>query len=202
MNVIAVIAAVVAMVTPRETVSDFLAMASSSRLSFTYTYSTENRTPAMSGSGSVTVQGKAFLMNGDGLEVVCPGTSRWTVDRSAGEAIVETVAEGEDFSANPALFLSGSGEGFTLKEASSIKRDGKDVVKAVLEATVKSNVRKIVLYITPDLKLTEAEVTVSDGTLTRFVTEDFVSEPASEDLSVFVFDKATLPSDTVITDLR
>ncbi|MBQ6086644.1 MAG: outer membrane lipoprotein carrier protein LolA [Bacteroidales bacterium] len=202
MNVIAVIAALAAMATPRETVTEFLSMASASRLSFNYTYSTENRTPGMSGSGSVTVQGSAFMMNGDGLEVICDGTSRWTVDRSAGEAIVETVAEGEDFSANPALFLSGSGEGFDLKEASSLKKGGKDVVKAVMEATVKSNVRKIVLYITPDLKLTEAEVTVSDGTLTRFVAEDFTSEPASEDLSVFAFDKATLPPDTVITDLR
>ena len=202
MNILAVIAAVAAMVTPRETVSEFLAMASSSRISFAYTYSTENRTPSMTGAGSVTVQGNAFLMNGDGLEVICDGNSRWTVDRSAGEAIVETVAEGEDFSANPALFLSGSGEGFSLKEASSVRRNGKDLVKAVLEATVKSNVRQIVLYITPALELSEAEVTVTDGTLTRFITEDFSSSPADNDLSAFIFDKGSLSPDTVITDLR
>ena len=202
MNILAVIAAVAAMVTPRETVSEFLAMASSSRISFAYTYSTENRTPSMTGAGSVTVQGNAFLMNGDGLEVICDGNSRWTVDRSAGEAIVETVAEGEDFSANPALFLSGSGEGFSLKEASSVRRNGKDLVKAVLEATVKSNVRQIVLYITPALELSEAEVTVTDGTLTRFITEDFSSSPADNDLSAFIFDRGSLSPDTVITDLR
>ena len=187
---------------PRETVSDFLALAESSRLSFDYTYSTGSGTAVMTGEGCVTVQGNAFLMKGDGLEVVCDGKSRWTVDRSAGEAIVETVSTGDDFTANPALFLSQGGKGFVLKEARPVKKGGKSLVAAVLESEVKSNVRRVVMYITHDLALDEAEVTVADGTVTRFKVDAFTAVPVSDDISAFVFDKGSLGPDTVITDLR
>lgn len=202
MRLIAFIAALMAMAGPRETVSDFLALAASSRVSFEYTYSTGSGKAVMTGSGSVIVQGSVFLMKGDGLEVVCDGRSRWTVDRAAGEAIVENVSEGEDFAANPALFLSQGGKGFTVKETRAVKKDGKDLVVAVLEPEARSNVRQVIMYITPELSLAEAEVTVADGTVTRFTVGGFSAGPASDDISVFVLDKGSLGPDTVITDLR
>ncbi len=202
MKLLALIISVLAAAAPQETVRDFLDLASSSRLSFSYEYSARSSASTMTGSGKVTAQGDLFLMEGDGIEVVCDGKTRWTVDRSAGEAVVESVSSGEDFSANPALFLSEASKSFVVKEAVRVKKGGKDLVKAVLESAVESNVRSIILFITPDLKLSEAEVTVSGGTVATFIIGDFSSSPASEDLTVFTFDRSSLPSDAVITDLR
>ena len=77
------------------------------RVTFHYTYSLSQKgssfTPVT--DGDVTVEGNAYIMQGLGMEVISDGTTRWTLDRDAREALVENVVK-EDLFTNPALFIS------------------------------------------------------------------------------------------------
>lgn len=77
------------------------------RVTFHYTYSLSQKgssfTPVT--DGDVTVEDNAYIMQGLGVEVISDGTTRWTLDRDAREALVEKV-EKEDLFTNPALFIS------------------------------------------------------------------------------------------------
>ena len=69
--------------------SRFVSALPDARAEFEYAYRLSSGNTEMSGSGSVIFQGDAFVMKGDGLEVYCDGTDRWTVDRNAREAVAE-----------------------------------------------------------------------------------------------------------------
>lgn len=77
------------------------------RVTFHYTYSLSQKgssfTPVT--DGNVTVEGNAYILQGLGMEVVSDGTTRWTLDRDAKEALVEKVQK-EDLFTNPALFIA------------------------------------------------------------------------------------------------
>ena len=77
------------------------------RVTFHYTYSLSQKgssfTPVT--DGDVTVEGNAYIMQGLGMEVISDGSTRWTLDRDAKEAMVENVQK-EDLFTNPALFIS------------------------------------------------------------------------------------------------
>lgn len=77
------------------------------RVTFHYTYSLSQKgssfTPVT--DGEVTVEGNAYILQGLGMEVVSDGTTRWTLDRDAKEALVEKVQK-EDLFTNPALFIA------------------------------------------------------------------------------------------------
>lgn len=76
------------------------------RVTFHYTYSLsrngEDFSPVT--DGAVTLEGNAYKLEGLGLEVVCDGSTRWSMDREARELVIETV-EKEDLFTNPALFI-------------------------------------------------------------------------------------------------
>lgn len=46
-------------------------------------------------NGTATIQAPCFKAKGNGLEIYCDGTSRWTVDRESKEVYIET-AEGPE----------------------------------------------------------------------------------------------------------
>ena len=77
------------------------------RVTFHYTYSLSQKgssfTPVT--DGEVTVEGNAYILQGLGMEVISDGTTRWTLDRDAKEALVEKVQK-EDLFTNPALFIA------------------------------------------------------------------------------------------------
>ncbi len=121
------------------------------RVSFHYTYSLsrngEDFTPVT--DGDVCVEGNAYRMEGLGLKVVSDGTTRWSVDESAGEMVIEKV-EKEDLFTNPALFIASyknyrdqirvnsSGEDFldvtlTLDEDTRARFHLKDIVYGALQ---------------------------------------------------------------------
>ena len=54
--------------------------------------------------GQVTVEGNAYILEGLGMKVVSDGSTRWTLDPEAKEAVVEAVQK-EDLFTNPALFI-------------------------------------------------------------------------------------------------
>ena len=54
-----------------------------SAVSFNYEYVVDDGRARITGGGSIDMQGEAYLMNGDELEVFCDGRTRWTVDRQS-----------------------------------------------------------------------------------------------------------------------
>ena len=76
------------------------------RVSFHYTYSLSQDggsfTPVT--DGDVTVEGNAYVLEGLGLRVISDGSTRWSLDDDALEAVVENV-EKENLFTNPALFI-------------------------------------------------------------------------------------------------
>jgi len=77
------------------------------RVTFRYTYSLSQKGAdfAEITGGDVTLEGNCYKLQGLGMEVISNGTTRWTLDREAREAMVETV-ESEDILTNPALFIA------------------------------------------------------------------------------------------------
>ena len=77
------------------------------RVTFHYTYSLSQKGGEFKSvtDGDVCVEGNAYILEGLGLKVVSNGTTRWTLDEGAKEAVVETVQK-EDLFTNPALFIS------------------------------------------------------------------------------------------------
>lgn len=76
------------------------------RVTFHYTYSLSQKGEPFHPvtDGDVTVEGNAYKLQGLGMEVISDGTTRWTLDREAREAMVEKVVA-EDIFTNPALFI-------------------------------------------------------------------------------------------------
>ena len=85
---------------------DFVEKVSVSAVSFNYEYVVDDGRARITGGGSIDMQGEAYLMNGDGLEVFCDGRTRWTVDRQSREVVVESYDPGQpDYTVNPAVLI-------------------------------------------------------------------------------------------------
>lgn len=77
------------------------------RVQCSYTYSVSKNGGAFSEvtKGNLEVEDNAFRLDALGLRIVSDGTTRWTLDEDAREAVVEAVQK-EDITANPALLIS------------------------------------------------------------------------------------------------
>ena len=75
-------------------------------VAFDYSFKTVGSSTPFTGSGKALVSGASYKIEGNGLDIRCDGTSRWTADPEAGEMVIETAAgEVLDFLSNPALLL-------------------------------------------------------------------------------------------------
>ena len=75
----------------------------------------------------LTVSG-SFIMKGDGLEVYCDGSVKWTIDRNASEAVAESFdREHPDYLANPALIVGDVSRVFSVVSENSSSFGGKSV---------------------------------------------------------------------------
>lgn len=81
--------------------------AAGKRVTFTYDYSVSRGGGAFEDvtAGSVTAEDNAYRLEGLGLQIVCDGVTRWTLDEEAGELVIENVDK-DDILANPALLIS------------------------------------------------------------------------------------------------
>ena len=73
---------------------------------YVYGYTSGGKTYDNVASGTMTIQGNAYILKGDGLEVYSDGSVRWTIDRAAKEAIIEGI-DADDVISNPAAIVSG-----------------------------------------------------------------------------------------------
>lgn len=58
------------------------------------------------GNGSIELQGNAYHMRGNGMEIYCDGSSTWLIDQTASEVVIES-ADSKDAGllANPIILL-------------------------------------------------------------------------------------------------
>lgn len=173
-----------------------------SRATFSYSYETVRNGIVMEGGGTVAMQGEAYRMNGNGLEIVSDGTTRWTADAEAKELFIETVDRSAgDFVSNPARLLANIDAAFTPADAGESKFRGRVVQCYLLNPADKgTGIRKLRLYFA-DKTLVGAAFILKDGSEAEFVISDLVfAAPGPE--SDFRFDEKKTDGGWVITDLR
>lgn len=91
-----------------------------------------------SGDGKIQVQGSAYHMVGNGMEIYCDGDVTWLVDESAMEVMIESAdSPSAGYLANPVMLLMNMEE-----SVSSYKEDGNRILLELpdgtgLEITVK-----------------------------------------------------------------
>ena len=183
-------------------VTDFAKSLADGCASFGYTYSMSGQVP-LSGSGTVRLQGDAFTMKGDGLEVYCNGSTRWTVDTAAEECYIESVKPGGlDYEANPALLVGAVDKAFRLTGTKAATFNSKKVTEAVLvPVTDGGNITELSLMMASDKKPEGILVKTSDGNIITVVVKDFAVGSKS-DVKSFAYDTKKLGKDYIVTDLR
>lgn len=193
-----------------KTLSNFIDKVASSLVSFEYSFSLKasNSKAKMTGEGTVKVQGNSFVMDGNGLEVWCDGSTRWTVDRLAEEALVESVDDSADsYATNPALMITSVDAAFKEDSFGASKFQGKAVDASVLSPLTKGkysmDISQLKLFFkTGTSILVGAEVRLNDGSVSEIVVSNIVFSDPTDDKGSFRFDEKTLTDSYVVTDLR
>lgn len=75
-----------------------------SRVSFKYALTTQDKVQVRS-DGSALIDGECYRITGNGLDIFCDGTTKWTVDTDAKEVYLESSDGTREFLANPAAWL-------------------------------------------------------------------------------------------------
>ena len=193
-----------------KTLGSFIDKVSSSLVTFDYSFTmqtTKSKTK-MTGSGNVKVQGNAFFMEGNGMEVWCDGSTRWTIDRFAEEALVESVRESYDsYATNPALMIPAVDDAFNEVSFGTSKFQGKAVDASVLSPVHKGkysmDIAELKLFFKSGTSdLVGAEVKLNDGSVSEFSITGMTFSAQAEKKESFRFDEKTLDDSYVITDLR
>lgn len=138
-----------------------------------YSLNAENGSVSFSGKGVVTLQEHCYRLRSEQLEVYCDGYRQWTVNRMGNELVVESAPD-IDLAADPRAVLSLVG---LDPKSCDVKVDDR-----------------------PDGTLKSLKVNTSDGMKVVIDIDGMNVDPALEQ-SEFRFDKATLDSSWVITDL-
>lgn len=172
------------------------------RVTFSYAYETVRNGIVMKGGGTVAMQGDAYRMNGNGLEIVSDGTTRWTADAEAKELFIETVDRSAgDFVSNPARLLANIDAAFTPADAGESKFRGRVAQCYLLTpADQGTGIRKLRLYFA-NKTLVGAAIILKDGSEAEFVVSDLVFA-APGPVSDFRFDEKKTDGGWVVTDLR
>ena len=193
-----------------KTLGSFIDKVSSSLVTFDYSFTmqtTKSKTK-MTGSGNVKVQGNAFFMEGNGMEVWCDGSTRWTIDRFAEEALVESVSESYDsYATNPALMITAVDDAFNEVSFGTSKFQGKAVDASVLSPVHKGkysmDIAELKLFFKSGTSdLVGAEVKLNDGSVSECSITGMTFSAQAEKKESFRFDEKTLDDSYVITDLR
>ena len=193
-----------------KTLTNFVDKVSSSLVSFDYSFTLQSSKTRskMTGSGKVKVQGNAFMMDGNGLEVWCDGATRWTIDRMSEEALVESVDDSaESYATNPALMITSVDDAFEEVSFGASIFQGKAVDASVLSPIHKGrysmDIAGLKLFFKSGTSsLIGAEVTLNDGSVSEFTISDMSFAELLETKESFRFDEKTLDDSYVITDLR
>ena len=157
----------------------------------------------VTGSGTLKLQGDSFFMNGDGLEIWCDGKARWTLDRVAGEMVIEAVDDFEEgiAAADPAIILSSLDTHFKVK--GSVQESGQEKV-SLDPVSGALGIADLAIWFRREAGLpvlSKARATMDDGTMLEFTFKSMSwSDKVPE--SEFSFDMSKAQKSWIITDLR
>ena len=183
-----------------EILAGFVTEVSESSVTFTYSYSIIDRGTEVTGNGTVEMQGEAYIMSGDGLEIYCDGKTRWTVDRQSLEVVIESYdPETPDYTVNPAVLVGHFDRMFHVKSVSCTDT-GFDYVLVPESAGTGISEMKISLA-SDGKRLLSAGFRTENGTVADFTIPSFSFSPVS-DSGRFSFDTSSLDGSYVVTDLR
>lgn len=180
-------------------------------VTFSYTYG-EKSDVQVQAIGTVQVQGNAFIVKGNGLEIRCDTKTRWTADEKGKELVIENCGDGSSSPDNPALLAGSLGEHFRTVSSSSVVSDGKTLVKVILRPDVELlDISLLTVYF--DEKgftaqdgrvfptIDKAVMKLKSGTEVTFAIHSMTFQGESP-LSSFAFDLTRTDSSWIVTDLR
>lgn len=153
------------------------------------------------GDGTLTTQDDAYLMNGNGLKILCDGKSVFLMDEHAKEVIVENVSQGADaYMANPALLFIKLRDVFSISSSSK----GNSQIIYSLSPKVSCGVTQgsLVLSASGEVPVfLSGTFTFSSGEKldVKIKSMTFMSKKS---LTHYSIDISTLDSSWVVTDLR
>ena len=88
----------------QEVTNGLKVMVENNRVSFNYTVSSRGQA-SLRMDGKAVVDGACYSLSGNGLEIYCDGTTKWTVDNEAKEVYIESSEGTRDFLMNPSAWM-------------------------------------------------------------------------------------------------
>ena len=187
---------------PNDILNKFLLNIKGATISFDYTYSMVQNNVEFVGEGSLLSKGRGFKLISDDFDVYCDGKTKWTIEPSAKEVIIENIDSSEVtnvISDNPALILGNINNNFVL-ESSSI--NGSEV-ELMLHPTkeIEGFSYLNLVFLKTQSTLIGAKIVLPDGNTIKISISKFVvSKNKNPD---FRFDHiSSLSDDYFVTDLR
>ncbi|MCD8313196.1 MAG: outer membrane lipoprotein carrier protein LolA [Bacteroidales bacterium] len=181
-------------------VKDFTQKLTTSNVSFDYKYEMKSEKLTVSGSGSIEMQGGCYRIEGDGMKIWCDGSSVWTLDEAANEAVIEPSDAANGFNADPILILANCDKLYTWNKNGQPTSFGNVScwmynLKPKDEADVEFD--EVKLYLTKDA-LVGAVLKTDEASFT-FTVSSFEYRGFDSSLS---FAPEDFPADCIVTDLR
>lgn len=182
-------------------VAVFTARLAASRASFDYEFVLDDGKVKMKGEGNVVVQGSSYMTKGNGLDIWCDGTSRWTADTAAKELVIEPLESEQTVITDPAMLVGNLAREFTWSDSGIPGTiDGKPSKVYRLEPKSDDGISKAVLYFDSDGKtIIAADIFLAEGSVMTFTISSFLFAEPGDPSDFF---PPVFSSDWIVTDLR
>ena len=170
-----------------------------------YSFVYKNGSIPVTGSGTLSFQGDAFCLKGNGMRIICDGSTRWTIDEESKECYIETVeSSSPDYEQNPALLLTALDKAFSISPAATASNLAGRSTTAVALSPLKGNayLKGVTAHFLSDGSLHALVVTLKDGSITTITLKGLKKEKPVSISPAFTFDPSSLDSSYVVTDLR
>ncbi len=170
-----------------------------------YSFVYKNGSIPVSGSGTLIFQDNAFCLSGNGLRIICDGSTRWTVDEESKECYIESVeSASSDYEQNPALLLAALDKAFSVPPAAKASNLAGRSTSAVSLTPLKGNtyLKAVTAHFLSDGSLHALVVTLRDGSTATITLKGLKKETPVPLSPTFTLALSSLDSSYLITDLR
>ena len=159
----------------------------------------------VNGSGTLSFQDNAFCLSGNGMRIVCDGSTRWTLDEEAKECYIETVeSSSPDYEQNPALLLTALDKAFSISTAAKASNLSGRSTTSIALTPLKGNtyLKGVTAHFLSDGSLYALVVSLKDGGTTTVTLKNLKKERPVSISPAFTLDLSSLDSSYIVTDLR
>lgn len=171
----------------------FVERLGSAPAAFEYSFASHGGNAPLAGSGRASIAGDCYRIVGDGLDIRCDGSARWTADPAAGEMVIEPVdSHTLDFVSNPVMIFRDLDTCFSSEEVSR-------GVFVLTPHCSDNGIDKLSISFSSNGAPCAAKLFMSDGSVADFTISGFVFGAPGEPYS---FSKTDLKAYRNVTDLR